>query len=229
MKPTIVRTDLLLGILALGLLLPATVLAFGDRGACRADLQTLCPDAQTPPEIHQCLIDHQNQLSAACAAKIQEMQSRQAAIQAACQGDLQSLCPNAQTAPEIHRCLHENRSQLSAACSAALPKGRHHHRHPLGGACRNDVQTLCPDAKTPWDIHKCLNDHQSQLSAACSAKLQEMQSRWDAVHTACQGDVQTLCPNATTPRDVGKCLHENRDQLSAACSQALKSIHRHHG
>ena len=67
MKPTTIRKELLLGTLAL--LLPATVLAFGDGGACRTDAQTLCPDAQTPPELHQCLIDHQSQLSAACAAK----------------------------------------------------------------------------------------------------------------------------------------------------------------
>jgi hypothetical protein len=228
MKPTIVRKDLLLGVLALGLSLPATALAFGGRGACRSDAQTLCPEAQTPPEIHQCLIDHQDQLSDACAANIERMQSRLAAIESACQADIQSLCPGAQAPPEIHQCLRDNHSQLSAACQAALPRRHHPRRGPLAGACRADVQTLCPDAKTPWDIHKCLNDHQGQLSAACSAKLQEVQRRLDAVHAACQADVQTLCPNAATPRDIGQCLHENRDQLSETCSQALRRMHRRH-
>jgi hypothetical protein len=229
MKPTNLGKGVLLATLALGLLLPATALAFGDRGACRTDAQTLCQDAKTPPEIHQCLIDHQDQLSAACSAKIQEMQARQAAVQAACKDNIATLCTDAATPWDIGKCLHDHRSQLSAACSAALPKGHHHHRNPLGGACHNDVRTLCPDAKTPGDIHTCLNDHQSDLSPACSAKLQEMQSRRATIQAACKDEIAKLCADAATPWDIGKCLHENRNQLSDACSQALQSMHHHRG
>jgi hypothetical protein len=101
------------------------------------------------------------------------------------------------------------------------------------GACRADVQRLCPDI-TPgpgsWkSIHDCLTQNAANLSAACQQQRSKMQAKMDQALQACQADIQMLCANAgSDPHATFKCLFQNRADLSQACRDALPH-HRHHG
>jgi len=111
---------------------PSVVLACdgkpcGDHGGpCAQDVKTLCPDASTRQEFHQCLHDHADQVSAACTEKMQAWQQRRAAVETACQADLTAFCPDA-TGRDIRHCLHEHRSELSDSCSQAIDALHQHH------------------------------------------------------------------------------------------------------
>lgn len=94
--------------------------AYAMRGACHDDARALCADLQRGDRgaMHQCLMEHQDQLSDACVARIE--QGRQRAQ--ACQVDVQSLCPNLAEGDRrgVHQCLMENESALSDGCRAVF-------------------------------------------------------------------------------------------------------------
>ena len=110
-----------------------------------------------------------------------------------------------------------------ALCAATAAFGSSGHG-AVRAACQADVEALCPDATSHADVRGCLQEHAAELSAPCTAKLEEMRAHHDAVRTACGGDLSTLCPDAQGWQSR-KCLHEHRDQLSAACSAALECKH----
>lgn len=121
---------------------------------------------------------------------------------------------------------------------------------PGGGACRQDVEALCPSVTPgPGSFHYCLGQlcpdigpgpggfaaclqkYSSKLSAACQQELSDVQAKmaaWkQAFQQACGGDIQSFCVDAGTERGaVFKCLHEHKDELSQTCKDQLKS---HHG
>ena len=129
---------------------------------------------------------------------------------------------------------------LTVASGAALAHGKR-------GACRQDlqalcpnvtpgpgsfrscIQTLCPDITPgPGAFGACLKQHASQLSPACQEHLNRMQANITAWQQACGADVQTYCADAAGPRAVFQCIHEHRDQLSQTCQDFLAKHHRHH-
>ena len=111
------------------------------------------------------------------------------------------------------------------------------HGHHGGGACRQDLQTLCPSVTPgpgsfrdclatlcpdltpgPGAFASCLQQHASELSAACQQHLTKMQARIAAWQEACGGDAQTFCSDvAPGPWRVGKCLREHQSELSQPC------------
>lgn len=93
------------------------------------------------------------------------------------------------------------------------------------GPCAEDVKTLCPDASTREDVHRCLREHADDVSPACAEKMAARRERFQAIRSACQADLDSLCPDAQG-RDIGRCLHEHRSELSGTCSQTLDSMHK---
>ncbi len=127
------------------------------------------------------------------------------------------------------------------------------HGHGDKGACRQDLQALCPNVTPgpgafrgcletlcpsvtpgPGAFGSCLQEHASQLSAACQEQLKRRQARIAAFHQACDTDLQTYCASVSGPRGVFRCLHHHQNQLSQACQTFLaerpgqRFHHRHH-
>jgi len=135
---------------------------------------------------------------------------------------------------------------VALATSPVLAHG-HHGPHD-GGACRQDLQTLCPDVTPgpggfrdclatlcpdlppgPGGFADCLQQHASALSPACQQHLSKMQAKMAAWQQACGSDVQTFCGDvAPGPWSVGKCLHEHQSELSQPCQDLLAQHNRHH-
>jgi hypothetical protein len=119
-----------------------------------------------------------------------------------------------------------------------------------GGACRQDLQTLCPNVTPgpgsfrdclatlcpdltpgPGTFASCLQQHASGLSAACQQHLNQMQAKLAAWQQACGDDVRTFCSDvAPGPWSTGKCLRQHQSALSQPCQDLLAQHHghRHH-
>ncbi|MEO8603325.1 MAG: hypothetical protein ABI629_12185 [bacterium] len=118
-----INRPLLAAALGMALALPGLALAGpGHRvaDACRQDVSTLCPDADSGCDAKQCLREHSSQLSTGCSEAIQERKQEHAAVRAACEADVGRLCPTADSPRDARKCLRENREQLSAGCGEAL-------------------------------------------------------------------------------------------------------------
>ncbi len=126
------------------------------------------------------------------------------------------------------------------------------HAHGAGGACRQDVQALCPNVtpgpgsfrdclKTlcpditsgPGSFGACLKQHESQLSAACQQHLSRVAAKLEAVRQACQPDVQSFCSDVTPGHGaIIKCLRQHKGELSQTCKEQLHKLrrwrHHHH-
>src|SRR2546426_940014 len=51
---------------------------------------------------------------------------------------------------------------------------------PRRGPCFEDVQQLCPDAKTARERAQCLKSHKAELSPVCKERLERAQgTRWE--------------------------------------------------
>jgi hypothetical protein len=134
---------------------------------------------------------------------------------------------------------------VALSMTPALAHGPHR-----GGACRQDLQALCPSVTPgpgafrdclatlcpdltpgPGAFASCLQQHASQLSPACQEHLNQMQAKMTAWQQACGSDVQTFCSDVTPgPWSVGKCLHAHKSELSQPCQDLLAQYprHRHH-
>ena len=123
---------------------------------------------------------------------------------------------------------------------------------PDGGACKQDVEALCPSVTPgPGSFHyclgtlcpdlqpgpggflACLQKYSDKLSPTCQQHLSDLQAKmaaWkQAFQQACGSDVQTFCADATDHRAVFQCLHQHKDDLSQTCKDQLAEHHRHHG
>jgi Cysteine rich repeat len=123
MLPRQITSPLFAGALALAIALPG--LAFAGAGhqlreACRQDVATLCPDADSPCDAKQCLREHSDQLSSGCTQAVSEMKAQRDAVRAACAADVGHLCPDADSRQDARKCLRANRDQLSTGCTDAL-------------------------------------------------------------------------------------------------------------
>ncbi len=132
---------------------------------------------------------------------------------------------------------------LALLTTPAFAHGHHH-----GDACRQDLQTLCPDVTPgpggfhdclatlcpdatpgPGGFATCLQQHAAQLSSTCQQQLSKMQAKMAAWQQACGADVQSFCSDAGPgPWKIGKCLRSHQSELSQTC-QDLLAQHHHHG
>jgi hypothetical protein len=90
---------------------------------CAADIARLCPNAQGRADVHACLKQNADQVSAECKARIEQIQQKFQAAREACQPDVAKFCADVKPGGRrIGACLHEHASELSEACQAALPQ-----------------------------------------------------------------------------------------------------------
>ena len=90
------------------------------------------------------------------------------------------------------------------------------------GPCFEDVQKLCPDAKTARERAQCLQSHKAELSPACQEQRERARARVTAIKEACIGDAERLCQDVTPGGGkIAGCLQAHKAELSAACKDAL--------
>jgi Cysteine rich repeat len=94
-----------------------------------------------------------------------------------------------------------------------------------GGACRDDIATLCPGIQpgpgARKEIGQCLASQQDKVSAACKAQIDAEKARIEAAKAACQPDIEKFCANV--PQGGGQirqCLRQHQSELSDACKAA---------
>ncbi len=113
----------------------------GHDHPCRAEVEQLCPDAQSHEARRACVLEHRAQLSASCQADLDKREERRALLLAACQEDAAQICPGVEPGRDLMQCMGENRDALSDTCKAAIEEAhphrgrgkRGHHKGKKGG------------------------------------------------------------------------------------------------
>jgi len=99
--------------------------------------------------------------------------------------------------------------------------------------CKYDVEKLCKDIP-PRSTERlaCLDQHRSELSAACQAHLSKREAHHKSHHkrgnpnrawfSACNEDLKSFCRDIPAgPGVLAKCLDEHQAELSPGCKIAL--------
>lgn len=90
---------------------------------CAADVARLCPNAKGRADVHACLQQNADQVSAECKARIEQIHQKFEAAREACQPDVAKFCADVKPGGRrIAACLREHTSELSQACQAAIPQ-----------------------------------------------------------------------------------------------------------
>ena len=100
---------------------------------------------------------------------------------------------------------------------------------PKGGACKDDVQKLCPDASSFADRMKCLKEHEADLSEPCKQARekakQRVHKRLDQAKAACQSDIAKHCQDVKEGEGrIVACLKGHVDDLTPRCKMAYDKI-----
>jgi Cysteine rich repeat len=120
-------------------------------------------------------------------------------------------------------------SSLTALLSAPLlflaPVAFAQAPQESGGACKADVERLCPGAQPGHGrVMRCLRDKEDQVSAECKAHIEEMRQRFQAAAEACKPDVEKFCQDVQPGGGrIIQCLRQHETELSDAC----KAQHHH--
>ena len=89
---------------------------------CAADVARLCPNAKGWADVHACLQQNADQVSAECKARIEQIQQKFQAAREACQPDVAKFCSDVQPGGRrIVACLKQHAAELSDACRAQWP------------------------------------------------------------------------------------------------------------
>ncbi|MFN8627882.1 MAG: cysteine rich repeat-containing protein [Candidatus Binatia bacterium] len=140
----------LVGSLAATLIVvPLAAYAEGGHGACRQDLERLCPNVVPGPgsfracmetlcpgtapghgAFYACLQQHAETLSPACQERLARMHAKMDAWRAACQRDVDTSCADVTPGHgNIVRCLRQHYADLSQACQEQFSRHGRGHRH----------------------------------------------------------------------------------------------------
>jgi hypothetical protein len=89
---------------------------------CAADVARLCPDARGRADVHACLQQNADQISAECKARMDQAHQKFEAAKEACQPDVAKFCADVKPGGRrVAACLRDHASELSQACQAAIP------------------------------------------------------------------------------------------------------------
>ncbi len=134
---------------------------------------------------------------------------------------LSAIALAAAVSPAIAQDQSNTPTQNSAP--ATHMKKKHHW------ACAQDIQNLCPNAKSWKDKRKCLKENKAHLSSACQKQMKKMRAHFTAFKKACQADVNQFCSAAKGkgPKAMHKCLKQNSTQLSSTCQSFLAKAKAH--
>jgi hypothetical protein len=97
-------------------------------------------------------------------------------------------------------------------------------------ACGGDVEKFCSNIKPgAGRVSRCLEEHESQLSPTCQAKVEADKAKVKALiiefTEACQSDVAQLCPGvAPGGGRLVKCLSKNDYALSPRCLAEVNKV-----
>jgi hypothetical protein len=93
---------------------------------CNDDVQKFCKDVKPGAgRLHQCLGQHEAELSAACRDARQQAKARVERFQQACQADVQKYCKDVKPGGgRTAKCLTRHEAELSAACKTELQSAK---------------------------------------------------------------------------------------------------------
>lgn len=93
-----------------------------DIHPCSDDLEKFCKDVLPGGgRIIECMENHENELSAACKVKFQDVMKRINEAKEACAQDIESICKDVQPGGgRIAKCLKENKEKISPECREKL-------------------------------------------------------------------------------------------------------------
>jgi hypothetical protein len=143
-----------------------------------------------------------------------------------CAADVEQFCHDVKVGGgRVQDCLRQNDARLSPSCkerrSAAEASFRERVR-TFGVACGRDAQRLCSEVRPGRGrIVQCLGRQQDDLSDACQAEVERVQSAVQTIttlETTCREEVKQLC--AGVPPEAGplvECLRARRENLSQDC------------
>gem|GEM_PF-2715757 len=101
-------------------------------------------------------------------------------------------------------------------------------------ACRAEAEKLCPGLKSGEGLGKCVDEHVSELSAACQEHHKQMKARHSErkearaeVKEACAADQEKLCKGLEPGKGLFKCMHEKASELSEGCKAAMGELKEH--
>ena len=91
----------------------------------------------------------------------------------ACKADADKFCSTAADHEGRMKCMKEHEKELSPACQAEIQKMKERFE-AFKNDCGADIQKYCSTAEgEPWAKKKCLQDHQTELTPACQAHLEQ--------------------------------------------------------
>lgn len=88
--------------------------------ACRADIQTFCPNIAPGPARRTCITTNMSKMSAGCQAAFNGMREAMVDVHKACGPDITQYCASAAAGPARHQCIAQNQTKFSSGCQAAL-------------------------------------------------------------------------------------------------------------
>ncbi len=107
---------------------------------------------------------------------------------------------------------------LARAPAPAQPRGNG------GGACTVDLEQFCKGVEPgAGRIHRCLEEHEAQLSDACKQHVAQMRERTRTIEEACKDEVTKFCKSVSVGGGrVRNCLKRHEPALSPSCKTALE-------
>jgi hypothetical protein len=137
------------------------------QNACASDHARLCGGARGPA-VHQCMKEHEAELSPACQAQRGTGKAMAKELHKDCKPDAQRLCQGvAPGGGNIRACLTSHAAELSPACAHAEQQLQA-FKEAVHPGCHGDVQRLCQGVQRGGGrIIACLQSHPKELSPAC--------------------------------------------------------------
>nr|CAD7455671.1 unnamed protein product [Timema tahoe] len=229
---------------------------------CLEDLALNCFEKTNRGEEMVCLQDNLERLTRECKSAVTNFTEDQAQhvelnpeIMAVCQGVMEKHCEAelkmGRDEGDLMECLieHKNEPDVRAnyKCRAAVEHFQlislknYHFTYKFKEACRPHVQRFCPDARTKYDVIRCLSEKvrndtlresKHSIPRECRQQLraQLFQQReninFDPVlRDACQKDIIENCPDV--PHGAGQvleCLQINKARLTPRCHRAIFNV-----
>nr|CAD7408500.1 unnamed protein product [Timema cristinae] len=229
---------------------------------CLEDLALNCYEKTNRGEEMVCLQDNLERLTRECKSAVSNFTEDQAQhvelnpeIMAVCQGVMEKHCEAelkmGRDEGDLMECLIEHKNELDVRsnykCRAAIEHFQlislknYHFTYKFKEACRPHVQRFCPDARTKYDVIRCLSEKvrndtlresKHSIPRECRQQLraQLFQQReninFDPVlRDACQKDIIENCPDVTHGAgQVLECLQINKARLTPRCHRAIFNV-----
>lgn len=193
--------------------------------ACRKDVDTYCSSV-TPGDgkVHQCLVDHQEQLTTACRAETSHLQMTAASnvelspsLGRACAAERAQHCAGVTPGKaRVFNCLLANADAMNATttCQEHLYNTQESRLrnsrldYGVRNQCKNDVYKYCGAAQEGAEdysgaVLKCLVANNQSVTTSCLSELRRVAASGLLLYQpglpltdACDGDVSRLCSSS---------------------------------